>query len=177
MTSVATRTHRGTAEVVSALSSLVRTTRTIARQRNDQLGASGTPLALLKALSRGEGRQRPGDLAQLTSVAPSVVSRALTRLEDDGLVERRPDEQDARACHVALTEAGRIQLAAIQGEYAALLDDALEEFSDDDVARLPGLLTALEHALGRAAERAATRRHTGLAPSLSTAPFRTHESR
>jgi DNA-binding MarR family transcriptional regulator len=170
--------HHATSEVVSALSSLIRASRSIARQRQAQLGASGTPLAILKVLATQPGADRPGDLAQATGVAPSVVSRALTHLEEDGLVARHRDEEDARACHITLTAEGRSQLATISDLYAALLDDALTDLTDDDVERLPSLLHTLEQALRRAGERAAPPRHTPLARSLvaahSSAPI--HES-
>lgn len=163
---IRTDPHHATGEVVSALSSLIRASRSIARQRQVQLGASGTSLAILKTLATQPGEDRPGDLAQATGVAPSVVSRALTRLEEDGLVVRHKDEVDARACHISLTAEGRDQLATISDEYAALLDDALTDLSDEDVARLPGLLRTLEQALRRAGEQAVPPRHTSLAPSL-----------
>ncbi|GAA2165737.1 MarR family winged helix-turn-helix transcriptional regulator [Pedococcus bigeumensis] len=171
-----TSSHRAAGEVVSALSSLIRASRSVARQRQAELGASGTPLAILKVLAAQTGEDRPGDLAQATGVAPSVVSRALTRLEEDGLVVRRKDESDARACHIALTPEGRAQLAAITDQYVALLGDALTDLSDDDVERLPGLLRTLEHALRRAGERTTPLRHTSLAPSLvaATAPDSAH---
>jgi DNA-binding MarR family transcriptional regulator len=170
--------HPATGEVVSALSSLVRASRSIARQRQVQLGASGTPLAILKVLATQPGEDRPGDLAGATGVAPSVVSRALTRLEEDGLVVRTRDADDARACHIALTAEGRSQLATISDQYTALLDDALTDLSDDDVERLPALLHTLEQALRRAGERAGPPRHTSLAPSLvdTHASATTHES-
>lgn len=164
-----TNTHRATGEVVSALSSLIRASRSIARQRQAELGASGTPLAILKVLAAQTGEDRPGDLAQATGVAPSVVSRALTRLEEDGLVVRHKDEADARACHITLTAEGRDQLATITDQYVAILDDALTDLTDDDVERLPDLLRTLEQALRRAGERSAPLRHTSLAPSLAAA--------
>ena len=173
MTTLATESrtspHRATDEVVSARSSLIRASRSIARQRQAQLGASGTPLAILKVLATQPGEDRPGDLAHATGVAPSVVSRALTRLAEDGLVVRHKDAEDARACHISLTDEGRSQLATISDQYAALLDDALSELTDDDVGRLPRLLRTLEQALRRAGERAAPLRHTSLAPSLAEA--------
>ena len=60
-----TKPHHATGDVVSALSSLVRASRSVARQRQAQLGASGTPLAILKALATQPGEDRPGDLARL----------------------------------------------------------------------------------------------------------------
>jgi DNA-binding MarR family transcriptional regulator len=171
--------HHATGDVVSALSSLIRASRSVARQRQAQLGASGTPLAILKVLATAPGEDRPGDLAQATGVAPSVVSRALSRLEEDGLVVRHRDDVDARACHISLTAEGREQLATISDQYAALLDDALTDLTDDDVSRLPGLLRTLEQALRRASDRAVPTRHTGLAPSLvedQTTSATTHES-
>ncbi|SDP63816.1 MarR family protein [Pedococcus dokdonensis] len=161
--------HRATDDVLSALSSLIRASRSIARQRQAQLGASGTPLAILKVLATQPDEDRPGDLALATGVAPSVVSRALSRLEEDGLVVRHKDEVDARACHITLTAEGSDQLATISDQYVALLDDALTDLTDDDVERLPGLLRTLEQALRRAGERAAAPRHAPLAPSLAEA--------
>lgn len=154
-------------EVISALSSLLRCSRAIARQRHDQLGASSTPVAILKALSHADAAHvRPGDLAVATGVAPSVVSRALARLEEDGLVSRERDEADARACHISLTETGRTQLDQIQQEYAAILDDALATVPAEELERMPAVLRVLEEALLRAAQHGATPRNTSLAPSL-----------
>ncbi|NYG06728.1 DNA-binding MarR family transcriptional regulator [Phycicoccus badiiscoriae] len=161
-----TTTPRSTTDVLSALSSLIRASRSVARQRQAQLGTAGTPLAILKALATQPAENRPGDLAVVTGVAPSVVSRALARLEEDGLVVRHPDEADARACHISLTPEGHSQLDAITDQYALLLGDALAELSDDDVERLPGLLHTLEQSLRRAGARLAPPRHTPLAPSL-----------
>lgn len=153
---------RSTDEVIAALASLVRTTKAVARSRQDRLGAAGTPLAVLRALSRAGGDDRPGDLATAAGVAPSVVSRVLARLEDDGLVARHRDAEDARACHISLTDRGRGKLEAIQDDYRTVLGAALAELSDDDVDRIPGLLGRLEQAIVRAAERRAARDRAGV---------------
>ena len=154
--------------VVSAVASLVRTGKAVARSRQDHLGATGTPLAVLRALSRSGGDDRPGDLAVATGVAPSVVSRVLARLEDDGLVVRHRDQEDARACHISLTEEGRGKLEAIQDDYRTVLGAALAELSDDDVQRIPPLLGRLEQAILRAAEHRAARDRLGT--TTTTAP-------
>lgn len=164
-------TAPATADVLAALSQLIRTSRTIARQRQDQLGASGTPVTVLKALLHAEeGRDRPGDLAVAAGVAPSVVSRVIARLEDDGLVSRRPDETDARACRISITPAGRDRVAAIDRAYSALLDEALGQLSADDLERIPPVLRRLEAALTRAADLGTPSRTTHARPS-------SHESR
>jgi DNA-binding MarR family transcriptional regulator len=149
--------------VVAAVASLVRTAKGVARSRQDHLGATGTPLAVLRALSRAGGDDRPGDLALTTGVAPSVVSRVLARLEEDGLVVRHRDEEDARACHIALTDQGRGKLEAIQDDYRTVLGAALAELDDDDIDRIPSLLHRLEQAIVRAAERRASRGVLGTA--------------
>jgi DNA-binding MarR family transcriptional regulator len=148
---------QATDDVIAAMASLVRTTKAIARGSQDRLGATGTPLGVLRALSHAGGLDRPGDLAIATGVAPSVVSRVLARLEQDGLVARHRDEEDARACHISLTERGRRKLEAIKDDYRAVLGSGLAELSDDDVDRIPALLGRLEQAVVRAAERRASR--------------------
>ena len=109
------RTDRPPArEVVSALSSLIRASRSIARQRQAQLGASGTPLAILKvARHPARGRTAPATSPQATGVAP--VGRQPRAHPPRGGRPRRPPPRrgDARACHITLTAEGRSQLATI----------------------------------------------------------------
>lgn len=59
-------------ELVSALSSLLRTARTYSHTRHEQLGASGVTLGALKRLS--DGAAPPGDVAAHLAVTPSAVS-------------------------------------------------------------------------------------------------------
>ena len=171
-----------TTDIVSALASLIRSARAISRQHHQRLGASGTPLTVLKSLDRNPGQDRPGDLAQAAGVAPSVMSRVLARLEEDGLVTRHKDDLDARACHMALTDEGRAQLEAIEQQYAQLLDSALADLPQADLDRMPDVLRTLEDALVRAIATVPFERPV-LPPSLSGAhavspePAPSHESR
>ena len=50
---------------------------------------------------------RGGELACRLGVEPPTVTKMLRRLEDSGLVERRPDPADARSFRVYLTDGGR----------------------------------------------------------------------
>ncbi|MGH1576197.1 MarR family winged helix-turn-helix transcriptional regulator [Planktotalea sp.] len=47
------------------------------------------------------------ELAVYAVVEQSTLSRALDGLEKDGLIERKADEDDGRAFHIFLTDAGR----------------------------------------------------------------------
>jgi DNA-binding MarR family transcriptional regulator len=123
---------------------------------------------VLKSLAQRPDQDRPGDLAQATGVAPSVMSRVLARLEQDGLVTRHRDEVDARACHIALTDGGFAQLAAIEHEYTLLLSEALAELPAGDVDRLPELLQSLEQALLTVSERGGRAGVPPLALSLTS---------
>lgn len=65
----------------------------------------GQEMALIE-LWQADGR-RGGELACRLGVEPPTVTKMLRRLEDCGLVERRPDPADARSFRVYLTEKGR----------------------------------------------------------------------
>src|SRR5438128_8082890 len=133
------------AELLSALSQLMRTTRSVAHRQTQNLVPSGTPLSLLKALSDGDAR--PGDLATRLCVAPSVVSRAVVPLEASGLVERKHDPADARAWRLGLTGAGAERLGAVQSAHVQRLTQLLEPWDEHDVTEAARLMTLLEQTL------------------------------
>ncbi|GAB3898474.1 MarR family winged helix-turn-helix transcriptional regulator [Kibdelosporangium lantanae] len=56
------------------------------------------------------GRRRLSDLAILTNAELSRISHLVARLERRGLVERRPDPDDARVTNAVLTEEGRARI-------------------------------------------------------------------
>lgn len=102
--------------------------RTLNRLMTSRLARRTTrPLVQLRALrsiSLGQV-QTQGDLALRLLVDAAAVSRMVARLEDDGLVERRPGE-DRRCVHLALTRAGKAE--------ARILDREIEEL-DREVHR------------------------------------------
>src|SRR5690349_19925068 len=54
---------------------------------------------------------RMATLAENAHLTQSALSRLVSRLEGDGLVERKASEQDRRSLYVALTGAGRTRYA------------------------------------------------------------------
>jgi DNA-binding MarR family transcriptional regulator len=84
------------------------------------LRRSGTPYEL-----------NPTQLIEATLLSSSGMTKRLDRLEEAGLVARRPDPDDRRGTLVRLTRKGR-----------ALVDRALETHVSNDAALLAGLSRA-----------------------------------
>lgn len=93
------------------------------------------------------GEAKTGDVLERTTLEKMQVSRALARLERDGLVERTPDPDDGRAYRVKLLPAG-------QSLYRKIVPmvQAREEYllSDLTAAERKVLDSALEKVSGRA---------------------------
>ena len=102
---------------------------------------------VLAALDHEDG-QRVGQIAALTSIEVSTLSRLVDSLERKKLVERRrPSPQaagaDARAVTVHFTDAGRTltrSLIPIALDYEAI---ALDGFSAAEIRQIKALLTRL----------------------------------
>lgn len=60
-------------------------------------------------------------------VSQSAMSRLISRLADEGLVERRTCEQDRRGIFAYLTADGRDRLAAAEGTQADVLERTLRD--------------------------------------------------
>jgi DNA-binding MarR family transcriptional regulator len=63
--------------------------------------------AILMFLSQADGwKMRIGDLAQCTSLTISGMTRLVSRLVDEGLVDRQQCDDDGRGFHAVLTQRG-----------------------------------------------------------------------
>ena len=119
----------------------------LARRLRQEATAGLTP-SQLSALASIErlGPLQLGDLARVESVAPPTLTRAIARLEEDGMVRRRPDPSDGRAVLVEATGAGRRALRDLRRVRTAFLAERLGTLTEDDrlvVARAVGLLDRL----------------------------------
>ena len=72
----------------------------------------------------------------------------LNRLEQQGLVERRPCPEDGRAHQVYLTEQGANLAIRIVPEHEALVEQYMSVLSPTDQRSLRNALRILNHALG-----------------------------
>jgi DNA-binding MarR family transcriptional regulator len=134
----------GTAELAAEIRLLVGR---LAR-RLRQEGSAGLTPSQLSALATVErrGPLQLGDLARIESVAPPTLTRAIGRLEEQGMVRRRPDPVDGRAVLVEATAAGRRALRDLRRARTAFLAARLGTLGEEDravVARAVGLLRDL----------------------------------
>jgi len=82
-------------------------------------------------------------LAQSGRLDKSTMVVAVDALEEEGLVERRPDPKDRRARIVVPTDAGRKLLARAEGVVLGVEDGVLADLSAEELRVLRGLLTRL----------------------------------
>lgn len=110
----------------------------VAARVHPDLDAGAYPL--LVRIDRTPG-VRSSELAEHVGVGRATISRQVRRLEQLGLVSRRPDPQDSRGQLLELTAEGARRLADAQDARRVWLRSALSSWTEDDVA---GLATALE---------------------------------
>ena len=119
---------------------LVRTLRLfrVTGQQQGHKSISGTKVGVLQYLMHCDVRS--SELAHRLLLSPSVVSRAVDTLEEDGLVTRRPDPSDARAALISITPHGREELAQrhrfIAEQFAEILAQDPDHVATDTLALL-----------------------------------------
>jgi DNA-binding MarR family transcriptional regulator len=104
-------------------------------RHQDPAGLSPTLSAVLATLTR-TGPLTLGELAAREHVTPPTVTRAIDKLEAQGLVVRRPDPNDGRVVRVALTDAGRDHVTDSRARRTAWLADRLATLSPREVAHV-----------------------------------------
>ncbi|WP_084386347.1 MarR family winged helix-turn-helix transcriptional regulator [Castellaniella caeni] len=100
------------------------------------------PLAQARVLSQLSdlGPSRIGDLARAEHCSQPTLTTLVQRLQEQALVERTPDPDDARATRISLTPAGRRALARLRHERAQVIDSLIQAL---DPAQRHGLQDAL----------------------------------
>lgn len=104
--------------------------------------------ALDALVQHGPSRMR--DLAAALRVDASTATRMVTRLADQGLVEREPDPDDARSVRVRMSRRGEVAHAAMNERRRHLFGDVLAGFEPDELHQLAGLLERLVDAVDAA---------------------------
>ncbi len=86
-------------------------------------------------------------LADRLNLDGSTVTRQVTALEKDGLVQRRPDPRDGRGTVIAPTDTGLAQVDAVRRARREVYDVVLGDWSESDRAQLATMLQRLTDTL------------------------------
>lgn len=120
-----------------------------------QYGVSRREWALLGLLAV-RGAQAPSEIADQCHLDRTRVSRAITRLAAKGLIRRQTLDGDRRRASVALTPAGQALYRQLFDEVAAINRQLVETLSNEELATLDTLLTALTEQAVRVKRQVAT---------------------
>jgi len=104
---------------------------------------SSTAATVLYRLARS-GPSRITDMAHTAGVSQPAMSQLVSRLEQDGLVDRAVDDDDRRAVLVAISEQGRAVIGARRAQRAAVFDEALRRLDAGDRVAIAAALPALD---------------------------------
>lgn len=96
-----------------------------------------------------DGPQLVGVLAKALGLDGSTVTRQVTALERDGLVQRGRSEEDGRAIVVTPTEEGLRRMKGVRAARIELYGRILEGWTDQDRADLGRLLARLNRDMER----------------------------
>ncbi|MFC4947815.1 MarR family winged helix-turn-helix transcriptional regulator [Pseudonocardia sp. GCM10023141] len=109
-------------------------------------GHESIPPLQLSALVTVEnyGPLRLSELARREAVTAPTMSRVLTALYEQGLVERAADPQDARGVLVTLSAEGRRRIDEVRSARTALVARRLHRLDAEQRAALAAAMPALE---------------------------------
>ncbi len=107
------------------------------------LGLTVIEWYILRALYERDG-QHASELAQAVGRAATSFTPNLDKLQEKGLIERRPDQSDRRAVRIYLTEAAQKRRKAVL-DSARQVDAKLQElFATDDYESFQMVLSSLQ---------------------------------
>lgn len=112
------------------------------------IGVTRPQWRVLTVLRRHEGINQ-GGLAEQLEVEPITVCRMVDRLQEAGLVERRPDPADRRSWRLFLTDRAEALLDRLRPMADDLFEEALEGIEPADRASLHALLERIRSNLTR----------------------------
>jgi DNA-binding MarR family transcriptional regulator len=92
------------------------------------------------------GAMRSQQLADVAHTDPSTISRHVSLLLTEGLIERQADQTDGRASLLVLTDKGRDRVADMRRGRDEMVAGLLGEWSDADAQRLAKLLARFNDA-------------------------------
>jgi DNA-binding MarR family transcriptional regulator len=118
----------------------------LARQLNDTSTGEGlTPSQYsVLGLVRSRGPLGLAELTDLEGLNPTMLSRIVRKLDEDGLIRRLPDPSDLRAVRVEITPPGELVHERIRDRRTGVLSDWLDQLPGETADTLLAAVPALE---------------------------------
>ena len=117
-------------------------------RRAQALGVTRAQWRVLAVLGREPGLKQVS-LAERLDIEPITLSRTVDRLEQSGLVARRPDPCDRRAWRLELTPSAEPLLAKLVGLAEEMADEAFGGLSPSEVQVLRDRLASIRGNINR----------------------------
>ena len=129
-------------DVAFAVTQVSRSFRTLISRELASIGLYAGQEGVILSLAEADGLTA-GAIAQRLGVKPPTMTRTIVRMEVQGFVERRDDE-DGRLTTVWLTDAGRQTVERINEVTIAVQGQALRGFSEKQQRNLMKYLKAVD---------------------------------
>lgn len=146
-----TRDNTSAARVAAAIGALTqRATRAglYSRLTSGVAGVDATTYPVLSGLDR-VGPATATKLAEVIGMDRTVTTRYATRLQEAGLIDRRPDPADARATRLVLTVEGERAVAALRGALESVLAEEMATWLPGEAAAFAVRLERLTESLAQ----------------------------
>ena len=116
--------------------------------RLQKIGVSSGQMPVFFALGNGEELPQK-TLAKVAAIEQPTMAATLSRMERDGLVERRPDPADGRSQLVALTPQAMEKAVAVREAAMAVNIEAMRDLSEEERALFLDLVARILSSLER----------------------------
>ncbi len=133
-------------DIAPAITQAARSMRTALSHMLSESGLYAGQDGVIMLLAEEDG-MTPGHLADRLGVKAPTMTRTIGRMEAQGFLERRADDNDGRLSKVHLTELGRQSVEQIRRSADNCGELATKGLSDKDVKTLIKLLRAVDENL------------------------------
>lgn len=106
------------------------------------IGISGAQLGVLFLLEKHPGAMLK-EVSDGLGINASAITALIGRMEDAGLVRRRPSDDDGRAVHMFATAEGLAKIAAVKPVLARLNARLTADFNEREIATVARFLAAI----------------------------------
>jgi DNA-binding MarR family transcriptional regulator len=134
--------NEGLKEIAWELGETSRLMRRLFNRRASALGVTSAQWRVMFWLGRRPGSKQV-ELAEKLDVEPITAGRTIDRLEEAGLVERRPDPEDRRAWRLYLTEQAEPMVTRLRAVAEDVLAEVFQGVDEKEIAALRGALERL----------------------------------